>query len=456
MRKSTFLLSLLLSAFASRAQSVQLIGTTAVEIDTLVQSLYFPWEMQLEKNTNYMWLTERHGVVSRINLATKQKTMVLNITSLVELGGEAGLLGLQLHPSFPAVPEVFMVYTYGPKDANDFFFEKLVKYTWNGAQLVNPQDLITGIPAYLLHNGSRLLFLPDGTLLMSTGERHDDHMAQDPNSLLGKYLRLNPDGTIPADNPDPSSYVYTLGHRNSQGLVQLPSGKLIISEHGPSNDDELSVLEPSKNYGWPLIEGFCDQSTETAACATGSYTEPIHAWSPTLAVSDLVYYQNPAFPEWNNRLLMATLKNASIRALQLNATEDQVIDEDTYLQGQFGRMRDVMIGPNKEIYICTSIHVDGFVNRIIRIKPVGTVGIESLSEVSFRMYPNPVTDVLYISQPLSTVDVVVTDLSGREVYRMRLEGTEGTLDMSMLKPGFYDASLQKNGQVLGHHKIIKL
>src|SRR5690606_33334939 len=144
-------------------------------------------------------------------------------------------------------PEVFLVYTYGPLDNQGYFKERLVKYTFDGTNLVNPDILIDNILAWSNHNGSRLLFLPDNTLLMSTGECYVNQLAQDSSSLSGKYLRVNTDGSIPADNPIPGSYVYTWWHRSSQGICMLPNGKALISDHGPSTDDELQVLEAGKN-----------------------------------------------------------------------------------------------------------------------------------------------------------------------------------------------------------------
>lgn len=436
----------------SEAQTTQMIGSTEVVIDTLNAEMNVPWEMQLE-GSDYLWVTERVGYVSRVELATGEKTVVLNLTSEVLASGESGLLGMALHPNFPQTPEVFLVYTHGPEDGDGYFFEKLVKYTWNGTQLVNEEDLIPGIRAWDAHNGSRLLFLPDGTLLMSTGEQYIDDDAQDPESLSGKYLRLNPDGSIPADNPDPTSYVYTLGHRNSQGIVRLPSGKLIISEHGPSTDDEISILEAGKNYGWPLIHGFCDQGFENAPCATGLYTEPIHAWSPTIATSDLVYYQNASFPEWNNRLLMTTLNGKKLVAMQLNPGETDVIDEDVYFENQFGRLRDIAIGPDNEIYIATNNGSPGQ-QPIIRITPPDFTGLNDASQQSFYIYPTAFTNELTIQHTNATASLIITDMNGKRVWE-DLEVASGDVIHPKVAPGVYYATLLDATHLIGRQRIVR-
>lgn len=438
-KKILFIASFVLADFAS-AQVAQQIGSTTVYIDTLTTDVNIPWEIKVEGD-NYLWVTERGGLVSRIDLNTGVKTVVLDLTVSVRAMGESGLLGLTLHPDFPVTPEVFLVYTYGPLDNQGYFKERLVKYTFNGTNLVNPDILIDNILAWSNHNGSRLLFLPDNTLLMSTGECYVNQLAQDSSSLSGKYLRLNTDGSIPADNPIPGSYVYTMGHRNSQGICMLPNGKVLISEHGPSTDDELQVLEAGKNYGWPFIHGFCDESFENAPCATGLYKEPIHVWTPTIATSDLVYYENPAFPEWNNRVLMVTLNGQRLVAMQLDALATSVTDEDQYFQGQFGRLRDIAIGPNKEIYIATNSGT----NTIIRITPPTTAGLNETGPPIFSILPNPVGSYIQLSANNRVEKFVILDLNGKVVTDLTYMEIGDHIDVSKLASGIYSVEVKFEG-----------
>ncbi|AEA45772.1 PQQ-dependent sugar dehydrogenase [Fluviicola taffensis] len=420
-----------------QAQTTQQIGSTTVTIDTLTSDVSTPWEIKVEGNT-HLWVTERSGLVSRIDLTTGVKTVVLNLTSTVRAVSESGLLGMALHPDFENTPEVFLVYTYGTPDGQGFFKERLVKYTFNGTNLINPAILLDNILAWNNHNGSRLHFLPDNTLLMSTGECYEDQLAQDPNSLSGKYLRLNMDGSIPANNPTSGSYVYSLGHRNSQGICALPDGKILISEHGPSTDDELQILQSGKNYGWPLIHGFCDEPFENTPCGTGLYTEPIHAWTPTIATSDLVYYQNSAFPEWNNRVLMVTLNGQRVVAMELNATSTSVMDEDQYFQGQFGRLRDIAIGPNQEIYIATNSGD----HSIIRITPPTTLGTTEFQTSLFSIFPNPSNTFIQLLSENRAEQVSILDLNGKSVLELKQVEQGTQIDISMLPVGMYSVEIK--------------
>jgi glucose/arabinose dehydrogenase len=432
------------------AQGTQVVGTTTLYIDTLASNLQTPWEIKV--NDNYLWVTERVGKVSRINLQTGVKSEVLNLTSTVNQTGESGMLGMAFHPDFSITPEVFLVYTYGTADAQGFFKERLVKYTFNGTNLVNEVILLDDILAWGAHNGSRLHFLPDGTLLMSTGECYEDQLAQDPASLSGKYLRLTASGGIPADNPTPGSYVYSMGHRNSQGICALPNGKVLISEHGPSTDDELTILESGKNYGWPLVHGFCDETFENTPCATGLYTEPIHAWTPTIATSDLVYYQNAAFPEWDNRLLMVTLNGQRVVAMELNSQATEVTDEDQYFQGLFGRLRDIAIGPNKEIYIATNSGT----NPILKMVPSNPLSVSEFENQIPLIMPNPAENYIELVNNRQADQVSILDLNGKTILELKNVETGDQIDITKLAQGTYSVEVKFTGneQVL-RSKFIK-
>jgi glucose/arabinose dehydrogenase len=431
--KNLLIISAMITTQFSFSQTNQLIGSTMVSIDTLSTDVQIPWEIKVMDN--YLWVTERSGKLSRINLQTGVKSELLNLTTTVNQTGESGMLGMTFHPDFPNTPEIFLVYTYGTPNGQGFFKERLVKYTFNGTSLINEVILLDDIMAWSAHNGSRLHFLPDGTLLMSTGECYEDQLAQDPNSLSGKYLRLTTSGAVPADNPTPGSYVYSMGHRNSQGICALPNGKIIISEHGPSTDDELTVLEAGKNYGWPLIHGFCDENFENTPCATGQYTEPIHAWTPTIATSDLVYYENDAFPEWNDRLLMVTLNGQRLVALQLNAATTDVMDEDQYLQGQFGRLRDIAVGPNKELYIATNSGVQS----IIRITP--PTDVANLAEIGpgnpLVIVPNPAEQFIRLEGVDGPGKVSIYDLRGKVVFTKERVEINESMDVDVIQAGNY-------------------
>ena len=165
---------------------------------------------------------------------------------------------------------------------------------------------------------------------------------------------MNLDGGVPEDNPFQGSYVWTWGHRNAQGLVISPSGLMYSSEHGPSNDDEVNIIEKGRNYGWPNVEGFCDEPTESQFCADSNVMEPIAAWTPTLAVAGTDFYHHAAIPEWQNSLLVTSLKASSLTALKLSADGRSVITEEIFFEDWFGRLRDICISPDGRVFLAVS------------------------------------------------------------------------------------------------------
>lgn len=440
------------------AQSTLVIGSTTVSIDTVASGLDIPWEITLGPD-NHIWTTERKGIVSRINPINKTKTEILDITNIVFQQSESGLLGLALHPDFNNIPEVFLVYTYG---AFSNIRERLVKYTYNGTSLVNPVILIDSITGNTTHNGSRLIFLPDTTLLMTTGDAQNTTLPQNLNSLSGKVLRLKTDGSIPADNPFTNSYVYSLGHRNVQGMLLHPNGKVYLSEHGASTDDEFQILYAGRNYGWPNVEGFCDTPGEQVFCTANNVVEPLVAWTPTIAPSDMVYYQNSAFPEFHNAILMTVLKDKKVIALKLNAAGDSVLSETHYLTNTFQRLRDICIGNNKEIYLATNgaswSNTNPNTHLIVRLTPlVPSVSVNEIKNDLFKIYPNPFIDFIII-ESLEQKDLVIhiNDLSGRNCLNNTMNAEIQRIDVSRLAKGVYIVNLtDKSGKILLTQKLIK-
>ena len=332
----------------------------AVEIrDSVIASNYsYPWEI-LWGPDNFIWITERSGKISRLNPATGAKSAVITITE-VESNGEGGLLGMVLHPNFNTTPQVFVVYNY---DGGSGYREKVVRYTYNGTTLINPVTVIDNIGASDIHNGSRLLISPDLKLFISTGDAANAANSQNVSSRNGKILRLNLDGSIPADNPVTGNPYWTWGHRNPQGLV-FANNKLYSSEHGPGNDDEINIIEKGRNYGWLTVQGFCDQTAEQGFCQANNIKEPIKAWTPTIAPSGLDYYNHNLIPQWKNSLLLATLKNSRLYQLKLDDAFSSVTATNEYFTSKYGRMRDICISPEGKVYICTS---NGSNDRIIEI-----------------------------------------------------------------------------------------
>lgn len=323
-------------------------GPVELRDSVIARNLQYPWEITWGPD-DHIWMTERGGRISRLDPQTGQISILLTVSDVVS-NGEGGLLGMVLHPSFSASPYVYVVYNYNNSGT---YTEKLVRFTYNsGSQsLGSAAVLLDNIPASSIHNGSRLLIVGD-KLFMSTGDAANTSLPQNSNSLSGKILRLNLDGSIPADNPVAGNPYWTIGHRNPQGLVYA-NGRLYSSEHGPNNDDEINIIEKGRNYGWPNVEGYCDKSSEISFCNSQQVMEPIMAWTPTIATAGLDYYNHDLIPQWKNSLLLATLKNQRLYQLKLNAGGSAIDSSATYLNN-YGRLRDICISPAGKVYVCTS------------------------------------------------------------------------------------------------------
>jgi glucose/arabinose dehydrogenase len=333
-------------------------GAVDIKDSVIVGNLNFPWEI-LWGPDNYIWMTERGGRVSRVNPSTGVVTPLLTIPDVVS-NNEGGLLGMVLHPDFSTTPQVFVVYDY---NNGSNYREKVVRYTYNGTTLTSPTTLIDNIAASSIHNGSRLVITPDLKLFITTGDASNQSLPQNTSTLNGKVLRINLDGTIPADNPVPGNPYWSFGHRNPQGLV-FANNKLYSSEHGPNNDDEINIIEKGKNYGWPNVEGFCDGASEQSFCSANNVKEPVRNWTPTAAVSGLDYYNSDLIPQWKNSLLVVALKNARLYQMKLDDTFASITQTNEYFTNAYGRMRDICISPAGKVYICTS---NGGDDKIIEV-----------------------------------------------------------------------------------------
>ncbi len=320
---------------------------TGIATRVVANGLDHVWEI-LWAPDNSLWITERDGRISRIDPASGNKTLLLSVPDVVATG-EGGLLGMVLHPGFTSNGLVYLVYNY---TGTAGYSEKLVRYTYSNGSLNNPVVLLDGIKAAGIHNGSRLL-IHDNKIYMSTGDAADQSLPQQLSALNGKILRMNLDGSVPSDNPFPGNRVWTFGHRNAQGLVMV-GNTMFSSEHGASTDDEINIIEKGRNYGWPNVEGFCNESSEQSFCSANNVKEPLKSWTPTVAFCGMDYYNSDHIPQWKNSLLVTTLKNRRIYMMKLNEAKDQIASVEEYFTNDFGRLRDVCVAPNGKVYIGTS------------------------------------------------------------------------------------------------------
>ena len=413
-------------ASASAQTTWNLEQTVLTEYD-LVSGVNIPWEL-LWGPDDMLWCTTRHGDVLHIDPVTGAYETVLTL-DIFGGSGEPGLLGMAMHPDWNVTPQVFLVYTAGTTWSNAN--ERLSVFDWNGSSLVN-EEVLHSVDAGGIHNGSRLLVLPDNTLLMSTGDTGDGGASsQNDNSDNGKILRFNLDGSVPADNPDPTSYMYSKGHRNSQGLCNGPNGLIYSSEHGQSNWDEFNVIEPGRNYGWPQVEGECNTASEQTFCEANDVAEPLKTWSPCVAVNGIAFYDHPAIPEWQGSVLMAVLGGLSgqyERLSVLHMSEDglAVESEDQHFASFNQRVRDVAINPyTGSIYLAFNgpQYPGSGPNLIKEFRPTGTNAVSDWSgSRGLDVFPNPASDhvTLNVSESWAGRAFQVWDVAGNLVTEGKL------------------------------------
>ena len=395
MKKAVFLLLILFSGFTyAKAQTNLTTKNIATNLDT-------PWEI-LWGPDNYIWFTERQGKVGRVNPATSEVFEVISISEVSEVG-EGGLLGMTLDPGFPDSSYFYVAYNYYADENN--YREKIVRFTYHPetGKADSPFTLFENIDGARNHNGCRLVITPGRKLIFTTGDAQATSNAQNINSLNGKTLRINLDGTIPEDNPFPDNPVWTWGHRNPQGLTFSPDSTILYSsEHGPSDNDEINMITKDGNYGWPNVRGFCDLSSETTFCNDNNVVEPIFAWTPTLAVAGLVFYNSDFIPEWKNSLLVTSLKASRITQLLLNESGTSVLKSTDFFTGEFGRLRDMCISPDGKVYVATSNRDSRGTplpndDKIIEIAPETTSISENVNGNFITIFPNPANDFITVS-----------------------------------------------------------
>ena len=328
-------------------ETVTVPGGVRFGVETVIGGLDTVWDM-IRAPDGSIWLSERAGRVSRLDPASGARTLVGEVPGVLE-SGEAGLMGIALHPDFPAVPMLYAAHSY---DTGGGIGNRLVRMRYENGSLGRPEVLLDGLAGRRNHNGSRIAFGPDRLLYMTMGDAGNRPASQDSGSLSGKILRLAADGGPAPGNPF-GDRIWSLGHRNPQGLVFHPEGMLYSTEHGAGDEDELNLIEPGRNYGWPAVEGFCD-GREEAWCAANHAVEPLWAWSPTVGIAGADLYAGDLVAGWDGDILAVSLRGASLYRVRLSADGRRAVSGETLLAGDFGRLRDVLVGPGGEIYLATS------------------------------------------------------------------------------------------------------
>lgn len=338
---------------------------TRFSVEIVAAGLEVPWSLAFAPDGR-IFVAERPGRVRIVSGGQVEPRPALTLTD-VYAQGEAGLLGLTLHPQFESNRLVFLVYTARRSDGTPV--NRVVRFRELNGELGEPVVLLDDIDAASIHDGARIKFGPDGLLYVTMGDAADASLAQDLASLNGKVLRLNEDGTTPRDNPY-SSPVYSWGHRNPQGIDWDPqTGSLWETEHGQSALDEVNRVEAGKNYGWPEIQG-----AETRP----GMEPPALFFEQTVAPSGAAFYRGGRIPSFAGNLFFATLRGTHLHRVVLQSpNRTAVSSHERLLDGVFGRLRDVAMGNDGALYFSTS-NRDGRGtpapedDRILRIVPASS------------------------------------------------------------------------------------
>nr|WSX76599.1 PQQ-dependent sugar dehydrogenase [Streptomyces sp. NBC_00899] len=313
---------------------------TAQVTATLATGLASPWGVVQLADGTLLVGSRDTGRITRVDPAKKTSTVVGTVPGVAHTqGGEAGLLGLALSPGFGTD---HLLYAYFSTESDNRIASMVFDPTRApGDQLGAPDTILRGIPTGAIHNGGRIAFGPDGMLYAGTGETGQRGLAQDMSSLGGKILRMTPDGQVPKDNPVPGSLVYSPGHRNVQGLAWDPQGRLWASEFGQDTWDELNLIEPGKNYGWPVVEGIAHRA---------GYVDPVAQWHTDEASPSGIAYAAGSI--W-----MAALKGQRLWRIPLDGTK-AAAPPQAFFTDVYGRLRTVVAVDDHTILVSTS-NTDG-------------------------------------------------------------------------------------------------
>jgi glucose/arabinose dehydrogenase len=294
-------------------------GQEETSVEVIAENLVVPWS--IAKSGNTLYITERPGNIVKIENGQFERQSV-ELEKELSTASEAGLLGFALAPDFSESKVAYSYYSYADNSGQ---FNRIVTLHLEDGVWREESLLLDHIPSASWHDGGRLKIGPDGKLYATAGDASNSAIAQDPNSLGGKILRMNLDGSIPSDNPFPNSYVFSYGHRNPQGIAWSSDDTLYASEHGDSANDEVNEIEAGLNYGWPVIEGKEEQEGMVSPLFTSGDGA---TWAP----SGMDYF--------DGKLYVASLRGSAVLEFDLETGEQREV-----ISG-LGRVRDVRIEGN--------------------------------------------------------------------------------------------------------------
>ena len=334
-----------------------------IGVQVLLTNLQVPWSLAFAPDGR-LFFTERAGRVRVVQNGALLAQPALTLTD-VRAVGEGGALGMALHPNFAQNRFVYLAYTALRSGAPPV--NRVVRFRETNNVLVERTVILDNITAADNHNGARLRFGPDGKLYVTMGDAGNPNLSQTLSSLNGKILRINDNGTTPPDNPF-GSPVWTWGHRHPQGIDWNPAtGEMWATEHGSTGNDEVNRIVRGQNYGWPIIQGLQTRP---------DMVTPVLFFNPAIAPSGLSFYTSTRMAPFRNNIFFTALRGMHIHRVVLDAGNSTVpAAQERLFEGRFGRIRDVITGPDGALYFCTS-NRDGRTtpvaadDRIARIVPV--------------------------------------------------------------------------------------
>ena len=342
-------------------------------VETFIDGFDIPWGMAFLPNKNLI-VSDRNGDLWKINYTNKKKTQISGVPK-VRYSGQGGLLDVQIHPDFINNHYIYIGFTDFLKNKKKKTFTSIIRATLINDNLTDHKIIYKADDKYYskstVHYGTRIIFDKEGYLYFSIGDRGNRNQAQLLNTPNGKIHRLNDDGSIPKDNPfinnnNAIKSIWTYGNRNPQGLAIHPNSLMIFeTEHGPKGGDELNILSSGSNYGWPEITYGKNYSGTTITKHTHKkgMEQPIIHWTPSIAVCGIDFYDGKPFKDWENNLLVTSLKFENLYRLEIK--NNKVIDQELiYHAGS--RIRDVETGPDGYIYL--ALEEPGRIIRFIPIK----------------------------------------------------------------------------------------
>jgi aldose sugar dehydrogenase len=324
-------------------------GKVNVRAEEVVSGLDVPWGIAFLPNKDLL-VTERPGRLRLVRNGQLQPEPVTTI-AVTARGGEGGLLGIALHPQF-AKNRLFYLYYTADREGTSTNRVERWRLSPNGQQATRDRMILDNIPVAAYHNGGRLRFGPDGMLYIGTGDARTPGTSQTADSLAGKILRVTPDGKIPPDNPIPGNPAFISGIRNTQGFDWRDRNTLLVTDHGPSGElgrtgrDEVTVAKAGDNLGWSTIYGCQTQA---------GLVTPSISWVTAVPPGGAAIYTGKSIPEWQGSLIIGTLGSRHLHRIAFAPNNPARVQlNEVYLQGTQGRLREVIMSPQGELYVTTS------------------------------------------------------------------------------------------------------